>query len=392
MQVLIDLRWMIPGYTGGVEHHTRGLLNTLLQIDSTNEYTVLLPSTARFDFDLRGKENFHFMTSDGPGYYLSKLMLSLRKRKQKPELYTNGSIVVQARRIQAQIAISPAGVIAPDLYPLKNLLIVPDIQHEFLPEYFAAQELEARRLNITGSIRRADYICTVSNYSRQTIIERLGIPDERVSVAHLGVDSIFRHPGPGVEQVLPKYGLELGSYLYYPANTWRHKNHSLMLKALHILRANSQLKPLFVCTGTPKEAHDDLLALCAQLDLQDQFRFLGYCPREEIPGLYRGAAALVFPSFYEGFGMPILEAMWSACPVICSNATSLPEVAGDAALMIDPNDPDDLAEAIRRLLTNPSLREELIQRGRERAQEFSWLKFTTEILWSMNRLPRATPA
>ena len=392
MQVLIDLRWMIPGYTGGVEHHTRGLLNTLLQIDSTNEYTVLLPSTARFDFDLRGKENFHFITSDGLGYYLSKLMLPLRKYKHKSELHTNGSVIMQARRIQAQIAISPAGIIAPDLYPLKNLLIVPDIQHEVHPEYFAAQELEARRLNITGSIRRADHICTVSNYSRQTIIERLGIPDERISVAHLGVDSIFNYPDPGVEQVLPKYGLEPGSYLYYPANTWRHKNHSLVLKALHILRESSQLKPLFVCTGTPKEAHNELLALCAQLDLQDRFRFLGYCPREEIPGLYLGAAALVFPSLYEGFGMPILEAMWSACPVICSNATSLPEVAGDTALLIDPNDPDDLAQAIRCLLTDPALREELIRRGRERVQEFSWLKFTTELMWSMSQMQHAIPA
>lgn len=392
MQVLIDLRWMIPGYTGGVEYHTRGLLNTLLQIDSVNEYTVLLPSTTRFDFDLRGKANFHLITSDGPGYYLSKLLLPLRKHKQKSDLHTNDSAIVQARRIKAQVAISPAGVIASDLYPFKNLLIVPDIQHEVHPEFFHAQELEARQHNITSSIRRADHICTVSNYSRQTIIERFGIPGERVSVAHLGVDSIFRHPDSRVERVLSKYRIEPGSYLYYPANTWRHKNHSLVLKALHILRGSSQIQPLFVCTGTPKEAHDDLLALCAQLDLQDQFRFLGYCPREEIPDLYRGAAALVFPSLYEGFGMPILEAMWTACPVICSNATSLPEVAGEAALLIDPNDPDDFAQAIRRLLTDPTLREELIQRGRGRAQEFSWLKFTTEILWSMNRLQHATHA
>jgi glycosyltransferase involved in cell wall biosynthesis len=100
----------------------------------------------------------------------------------------------------------------------------------------------------------------------------------------------------------------------------------------------------------------------------------------DMPALYEGAAALVFPSFFEGFGIPLLEAMWCDCPIVCSNATSLPEVAGDAALFFDPHSPEELALAISRVLTDNQLRQTLIERGHQQSKEFSWHKFTTEIV------------
>jgi len=376
---------MIPGYTGGIEVLARSLLNTLIRVDATREYTVMLPSVARYDFDVGGRGNFHLQTCDGLGYYLPKLALVLKKNLlSKPS--QNDDIWIQARRTDAQIALSPSGIIYPDLYPLKNLLILPDLQHEYLPELFYPEELENRRKYYAASFSHADHIITISEFTRQTLIERTGFPSERVTVAHLGVDPRFKDPLQPSKKVLKKYNLESGGYLFFPANTWHHKNHRNALQALHILREKYDLKPLLLCTGTPKEAHDDLIALSLQLGLQDQFLFLGYCSQDDLPALYHEAAALLFPSLFEGFGMPVVEAMSSGCPVICSNTTSLPEIGGEAVLFIDPQDPEMLAEAIYQVLMDAVLRHDLIQRGRQQAKKFSWLTFTSEVLRSLKRL------
>jgi alpha-1,3-rhamnosyl/mannosyltransferase len=116
----------------------------------------------------------------------------------------------------------------------------------------------------------------------------------------------------------------------------------------------------------------------ARLKLEQRVRFLGYRPVDEMPALYEGASALVFPSMFEGFGMPLVEAMWCDCPVVCSNTTSLPEIAGDAAMQVDPSSPDELASALARVLTDDALRQDLVARGRRRAPRFSWSRFTLD--------------
>jgi len=147
-----------------------------------------------------------------------------------------------------------------------------------------------------------------------------------------------------------------------------------------------RLTPLLVCTGTAKNAQPDLLALIRDLHLGDQVKFLGYCPSAEMPALYEGAAALIFPSLFEGFGMPVLEAMWCDCPVVCSNVTSLPEIAGDAALLVAPDSPEELAYETSRILNDDELRRTLIERGRSQAVNFSWLKFTMETVRVLHRV------
>ena len=161
------------------------------------------------------------------------------------------------------------------------------------------------------------------------------------------------------------------------------------MEALAVLRARTGLCPPLVLTGTPKEGHPGLLEAAKRLGLREQVRFLGYCPLDEMPALYRGAAALFYPSLFEGFGIPLVEAMWCRCPIVCSNATSLPEVAGDAALLADPHSPDALADALARILTDAALRAELVERGTRRAREFSWRRFTTEVLRSLHEVCRA---
>ena len=188
--------------------------------------------------------------------------------------------------------------------------------------------------------------------------------------------------------MLARYGLGSGQYLLFPGNTWPHKNHEGAVEALRVLRGAYGLDPLLVCTGSAKEAEGELRAKICAAGLEDRVRFLGYCPTTDMPALYEGAAALVFPSLFEGFGIPLLEAMWCDCPIVCSNTTSLPEIAGDAALLVDPRSPEELAHALARVLTDQAERNALIARGRRQVRAFSWRAFTLAIVAALYRARR----
>ena len=222
-----------------------------------------------------------------------------------------------------------------------------------------------------------------------TIIEKFKIDPSRIKTIHLAADPIFhrknRIPG-NRNRVIEKYRLPEQGYLFLPANTWPHKNHRGAIETLHILRQDYGRDLVLVCTGSHKEAQGDLDRLIRRHHLEDAVRFLGYCPVDDLVGLYEGAAALIYPSFFEGFGIPLLEAMWTDCPVVCSNLTSLPEIAGNAALLVDPHSPEAYAEAVNRVLSDGALRSDLIARGREQAKTFSWHKFTTEVVKFLHRI------
>jgi glycosyltransferase involved in cell wall biosynthesis len=380
LHALIDLRWMHPGLAGGIENLSRSFLNHLLQLDSSNRYTVLVPSEVRYDFDTRHCSNFALIASDGPSTYLRRAVLNARDhRSPMSEL----EALQRIHELRADVALSIPGYINPDLAALRNVEILPDIQHEYLPEFFSPQALEERRRIYTASARQAAHICAISEFTRRTLIERLNIPPGRITTTHLAADPMF-HPGSsarrGHHRVLERYGLRAGDYLLFPANTWPHKNHVIALEALRVLREAYDLDPLLVCAGAPKEAHGELLAKVKDAGLESRVRFLGYCHPTYMPALYQGAAALVFPSLFEGFGLPPLEAMWCDCPIVCSNVTSLPEIVGDAALLVDPRSPEALADAMNRVLTDADLRCRLIERSRERVKRFSWTKFTREVV------------
>jgi glycosyltransferase involved in cell wall biosynthesis len=388
LRVIVDLRWMYPGVAGGIENLSRSFLNQLRQIDPYNQYEIFVPPEVRFDFDLRNESNFKIRALNDPKHDWRSLMLrggeALIQRLQigywrPPELRA----LRKARLLNAEVAVSIPGYINPDLFPLKNVLVVPDIQHEYCPHFFLPQHLAERKKIYTDSIRRADHICAISEFTRQTLIDRLSIPPGKVTTTHLAADPMFhprsRHRGKP-EIVLKKYGLTAREYLLFPGNTWPHKNHRTALRAHSLLLDQYHLKPILVCTGAAKEAHPDLLQIIQDLRLQDQVKFLGYCPTADMPALYEGAAALFFPSLFEGFGIPVLEAMWCDCPVVCSNTTSLPEIVGDAGILVDPLSPEEQAAALSRLLTDSELRRALVERGRIRAPQFSWRNFTMTLV------------
>jgi len=393
MRAVIDLRWMRPGVAGGIENLSRSFLRNLMPLDQTNQYTLLVPSEVKFDFDNRRNPNFRIRVMDSPRHLwrrgLGELFHRLNQRLKIGALGTpEWESLRQARSFGAEIALSIPGYIAPDLHPFLNVLIVPDIQHEYHPEFFSYSVLAERKKIYTDAIQRADHICAISEFTRQTLIEKLGVSPEKVSVTHLAADPIYHggnNPPQQQDNILKKYSLQKGKYLFFPGHSWPHKNHPSAIRALQLLREFYHLELMLVCTGNPKESQPDLMKLIDGLNLDSHVRFLGYCPMTDMPSLYGGAAALVFPSLFEGFGIPLVEAMWCGCPVVCSNLTSLPEIAEDAGLTVDPHSPEEIASSVHRLLADDDLRQTLIARGHRQAKKFSWEKFTLSVVKIMHR-------
>lgn len=380
MRIVIDLRWMRPAVAGGIENLSRSFLGELLVLDRTNSYRVLLPAEVAHDFDGRHRENFRFEAVDGPAQAWRRLRTRVQRRL--------GLAGPSDREAPPDLVLSLSGYIVPDMFPYRNVLVFADLQHEYHPEFFTPEELDERRRVFGASIARADHMIAISEHTRATILERYGVAPERVSTGHLAADPAF-HPErwepANLPRVLRKYELQPG-YLLFPANTWPHKNHLRALEALQRLRDTHGLSPALVLTGARKQGQDALHEACARLGLEGQVRFLGYSPIEDMPALYRGAAALFYPSLFEGFGIPVVEAMWCGCPVVCSDRTSLPEVAGEAALLVDPTSPDAMAAALARVLRDEALRATLVERGLRRAKDFSWRAFALQVLRALSEV------
>jgi len=241
----------------------------------------------------------------------------------------------------------PLSVMLPPVDRPPAATTVLDLQHEEHPEFFGRAELAYRKLVYGWSVRRSRIVIAISEHSRQTLIERYRLVEERVRAIPLAVDHERFSPGSA----------RRGDYLLYPARPWPHKNHGRLYAAFaQLRREHPELR--LVLTG-----EGDFGRLPPGVEAR------GRVSAHELVRLYRGAAALVFPSLYEGFGMPVVEAMACGCPVACSNVTSLPEVAGDAARLFDPTDADDIAAAADDVLRNP---EPWVARGLERARAFTW--------------------
>ncbi len=390
MRVVLDFRWMHPGRAGGIENLARSFFRELMAFDRHNRYTTLMPARCRHDFDMRHHPNVRVVIphEPGPGRRLMDGISHRVRRRYRLDYWRTAEVpkLLWARSLDSEIAYSVPGYIHPDLHALRHVLVVPDIQHEYLPEFFPEGALEERRRLYGDAVRRADHICAISNFTRQTLIDRLGVDPARVTAIPLAAGAVFGPERDDDDGRLARYGLTDDTYLFLPAHTWRHKNHRTAVEALRILRDAHGLKPRLVCTGEAREAQPAIDALVASAGLSEQVRFLGYVPEEDVAALYRGAAALVFPSLFEGFGMPVLEAMACGCPVVCSDSTSLPEIAGDAGVLCSPRDADAFAGALARVLKDAELRADLRRRGFDRAALYSWRRFTLETVGILRRV------
>jgi glycosyltransferase involved in cell wall biosynthesis len=256
--------------------------------------------------------------------------------------------------------------------PVPCVITVFDLQHEYLPEFFDLVELRHRMRFYPESCAAADHVIAISEYTRQSVIERYGIDPSRVTTIPLAAGSDFdwRDSGARVEEVRGRYALP-PRYIFYPANTWHHKNHARLIEALARYRRETGEALTLVLTGVGKEGETKLGKAVERAGLRDSVRVLGFVPRADLPALYAGAACLVFASLFEGFGIPLAEAMLVGCPIAASDTTSIPEVVGDAAVLFDPRDPADIARAIAAVVRDSVAAAELVRRGRTRVERFS---------------------
>lgn len=257
---------------------------------------------------------------------------------------------------------------------IPSVVTIHDVLHTRYPQYVPG-ELEENNHYYEQFAPSFDAVLTVSEFSKKAISRFLLIPKEKITATYPGVPEAFHHYSDRnyIERIKNKYQLE-NEFAIYPASYNPHKNHLNLLKAIVLLRDHYKKRVPLVLTGfTSKEnrTHQSVLTFLRNHSLEDQVKTLGYVPPEDMPYLYANASFLVFPSLYEGFGIPLVEAMKANCPIVCSDRGSIPEVTGDAAIFFNPEDPQDIALKILRIL-NPETRGFLIDRGNIRSEIFSW--------------------
>ena len=263
---------------------------------------------------------------------------------------------------------------APDYFDPRVPLvsIVYDLQHVHYPDFFGPEQRVYRQLHVLDACRRATRVVCLSEDARRTLLASVRVHPRKISTIPLTVLQEMRPPDAcRARALLQRLGVAPRRYLLYPANFWPHKNHQALFEGLRIYRErhpNSDLQ--LVCAGVAGPDMDARMLAARRLLPPETVVFPGRMVGENLAALFVWSRGLVFPSLYEGFGMPVLEAMAAGIPVLCANATSLPEVAGDAALLFDPRDPGAIAGTIERLESEPGLAEDLVRRGHARRATF----------------------
>ncbi len=247
--------------------------------------------------------------------------------------------------------------------------LVHDIQFDFYPEFMHPDDADQRYENIIHAMEVSDRIVAISSYVRQTLVDYGKYPADNIITIPIALAD--RLAPPTSNDVLTDLNTQAGRYLLYPANTWPHKNHAMLLTAFAMYRAKhpeSDMK--LVCCGVNSHAGGSAIKKAVRImGLEGAAIFPGFLSEEDLSSLFSNSLAMIFPSLYEGFGMPVMEAMANNTAVLCSNMTSLPEVAGDCAIYFDPRNPKDILSAIETAESSPDLLAELKEKGRRRAAE-----------------------
>ncbi len=353
MRVAIDARKL---HDFGIGTYTRNLLRHLARIDRESEY-VLLCQRADLDIAAQLGANFRTVLEPSPNYSLrEQVHVPWVLHRERPDVFHVPHYVLPpAARCPAVVTIH-------------------DCIHLMFPQYLPnrAAYLYAKTA-MWFAARTSDRILTVSEASKRDITHFFGVPPEKIVVVYNAIDERFRaEPAEeDVARVRERYQLAHG-FVLYVGNIKPHKNLVRLIEAFDLLRRRGfdELKLLII--GDEISKLPALRRAVHSHKLHKHVRFLGYMPDETLAILYRLAALFVFPSLYEGFGLPPLEAMACGTPVVTSNVSSLPEVTGGAAVLVDPYEVESIVDGMQRVLTDPALAADLRAKGLARSREFSW--------------------
>lgn len=354
LEIGIDASRMAVAARTGTEHYTFELLGALAQIDRSTRYTLYcnqMPAA---------------LPALGANFALRQIPLA--------RLWTHARLSADVLARPPDLLFVPAHVIplgAPLQRRTRTVVTIHDLGYLHFPEAHTRAHRLYLRLSTAWSARVAHRVIAVSAATRADLVRYTGVAPAKISVIHHGVAAHFAPVAsqPMITAVQARHAIDR-PYFLFVGTVQPRKNLERVIAAFAALAVSQQ--PLLVIAGKKGWLTAAIERRAQELGVADRVRFVGYLPDADLPPLLSGALGFVFPSLYEGFGMPVLEAMACGTPVLTATTSSLPEVAGDAALLVDPCDTSAIADGLRRLASEPQLRAELGARGRARAARFTW--------------------
>ena len=372
MHVGLNLVFLVPGETGGMEVAARELIPALLQA---------APPGTRFTAFINREAA---AAGGGPwGELLPAVTVPVHARSRVQWVLGEQTLLpALAGRRRVDLVHSMAST-APVWGPFRRVVTVHDLIYARFPDAHPGIRARGMNLLVPAAVRRSHRVIADSQSTREDLIELLGVDGGRIDVVPLGLGSIQRERATTAEQTRSRFDLGARPVLLSLSAKRPHKNLAALVGAL--ARIPAERRPVLVLPGYATWHEQELRERAAAAGVGEDVRFPGWVSAAEIEGLWAVAAAFVFPSLYEGFGLPVLEAMARGVPVACSDASSLPEVAGDAALLFDPHDEGAIAAAVERLLGDPAEAERLRAAGSARVLQFTWERTARLTLQSYER-------
>ncbi|TCW40349.1 glycosyltransferase involved in cell wall biosynthesis [Thermohydrogenium kirishiense] len=356
MNVIIDVR-MINENLHGIARYTYELIKNFIKLNDIKIYLLTC--------DNKFKEKILNQNEDIRYIIVKSGFLSIREPIELPiklNKYKNEAIFH-----------SPSFVSSPFIR-CPTIMTIHDLNHLKFPEYYTKFHKYYYNYIVKPSALNAKKVLTVSNFSKMEIVNWLKCDSEKVVVTYNGVDENFKVINDKDKLIIIRKKYDLPQkFVLYIGNLKPHKNITNLIKA--IKKINQEI--MLVING---ESNEILNKIIKENNLENKVKFIGYVDDDDLPALYNLAELFVYPSLYEGFGLPPLEAMACGCPVITSNTSSLPEVVGEAGIMVNPYNVEEIARAIDLVLLNENLRREMIEKGLKQAKKFSWRKTAEETL------------
>jgi len=360
MLIALNLLYLIPGVVGGTETYATSLIHALAETDGENEYVVFVNRGAA-DLDVTPAANFRRVVCPFVAlrrvvrYGWEQAVFPFQLRRQRPDL------------------LHSLGYVAPLAASGPQVVTVPDLNYIGHQGRRTAAGRRILRFFVEQAVRRADHVITISEFSRWEIIRNLNVAEDKVTVTHLAGRETSANEGPQVREAVSTISTP---YIMAFSSLSAHKNLPRLVAAFR--KIAGVVPHSLVLVGHLPENPE----FRAELEGagSDRIRFTGYLADEEVMSLMQNASLFAFPSLYEGFGLPILDAQHAGVPVTCSAVAALPEVAGDGAYLFDPYSVDAIAEALSKCLLDIDLRASLAEKGYRNAARFSWEKTARETL------------
>ena len=371
VHVGLNLIFLVPGETGGMEVAARELIPALVKAAPDVRFTAFVNREAA-------------AAKDGPwGELLPAVTVPVNARNRVQWVRGEQMLLPRLAAREGIDLVHSLASTAPAWGRFRRVVTVHDLIYARFPDAHAGIRDLGMRVLVPLAVRRCDRVIVDSHSTERDLVELLGTPAERIDVVPLGIGTVARCEPLPERELRERLGLGERRVALSLSAKRPHKNLLALIGAL--ARIPLERRPLLVLPGYPTAHEAELRERARVAGVQGDVRFQGWLSGEEFEGLWQLTDAFVYPSLYEGFGLPVLEAMARGVPVACSNASSLPEVAGDAALLFDPHDERAIAAALERLLSDPAEAQRLRARGLQRAREFTWERTARLTLESYGR-------